>query len=130
MIVFEWIDKNGNPRRICIGSKKACRDLKPIGATKVENSSTVILTVGGKKFSAEAFVKVDKAATYALVSKVPTELVFDNLKQESQIVKLDMIMLEFKDTTERLSINSLMAIVENSEDTLVNFKNHNECYCN
>lgn len=129
MIVYEWIDKKGNPRRICIGSKKACGELKPLGTNSVNNHPNVILTIEGKKYSDEAFIKVDKNINYGLIYKTPTELAFKNSKEEGRLVKLDQVMLDFKDTGERLSITSLISIIENSEESQPSYNEDNKCFC-
>lgn len=116
MIVIEWESKNGKMRRICIGSGKACGSLPPIGQSNEENNGNTTISIEGKHFSNNAAILVDRNFQYGLVSEQPSELAFKNLKVKNNLIKLNEIVVEFKDTRERLSVMSLISIIENNQE--------------
>ncbi|WP_143337036.1 hypothetical protein [Dokdonia pacifica] len=122
MILIEWENKKGKLRRICIG--KGCDSLPPLGQSSGGTDTTTI-SIGGEHFSNDIAVLVDKNFKYGLISKQPSELAFKNVKIKKNLIELSEIVIEFKETKERLSVLSLISIIESNQEE----KNEETCDC-
>ncbi len=114
MILIEWVSKNGKKRRLCIG--KGCGSLPPLGQDTGTTDSNTIISVQGKYFSNNAAIQIDRNYKYGFIGEQPSELIFENPKTEKNLVELNEIMIEFKDSKERLSVLALISIIENNQE--------------
>jgi len=122
IIYIEWTTKKGKHRSICIATgpdKGACRpSVSAVGVPIFDGDSEgdVSIVFNGRKLSSnELAIKADLNGRYGQMGEMASELSFASGCDQNNIIKLSDIHIENSVTKERISIESIITILQNGE---------------
>ncbi len=134
MIIFiGWTTKKEKKVRICLAWGKddgACNPKLDSSIFNGGSDGDVSVLVNNRKFASnEMSIMSDSIGRYGRISEMATELAFNKGCNDKEITKLSEIHIENKKTNERISMESLIALLKNNIEGHEEGKGEKDCSC-